>query len=90
MRTLIALILLALMLSGCASHPEPTTCPAPAGELLVLPAPLARLQSGPMTQQMAVTEWLNDMELFKLQRGRYIALQSWGVTQCKWPAIKGQ
>lgn len=85
MRTLLGLVLLALMLAGCATKPELTTCPAPAGELLIPPPPLARLPDGPMTQQDATTAWLNDMELFKVQRGRYVKLQGWGFDQCKWP-----
>lgn len=85
MRTLLILILLAVMLSGCATKPEPTLCPAPAGELLVPPASLTRLPPGPMTEQDAVTTWLNDTELFTVQRGRYVALQRWGISECGWP-----
>lgn len=41
-----------------------------------------------MSQQDAVTAWLNDIELFRVQRESYTALQAWGVGQCKWPVAK--
>lgn len=85
MKALLGLILLALMLSGCATHTDPPPCPAPAGELLVPPPMLARLPDGAMTEQDAIVAWLNDIELYRVQRGRYAKLQGWGFDQCKWP-----
>lgn len=90
MRTLLGLILLALLLAGCATR-EPPPCPAPPGELLVPPQPLARLAPGPMSQQAAVEQWILDTELFQVQRSRYARLQLWGNQWCwKAAAIKGQ
>lgn len=81
----LAAIFAAILLSGCASHTEPLSCPAPEGQLLLPPKPLERIPDGPMSQQDFITQVLNDWELFRVQRANYQALQSWGVDQCKWP-----
>lgn len=88
MKTLLGLIILALMLASCASKPEPTTCPAPPGELLVPPQPLAKLEKG-QTQRKAVEAWIVDIEQYQVTRSRYARLQLWGVDQCAWPKPPG-
>jgi hypothetical protein len=59
---LLGLALMALLLAGCAAD-KATQCPTPAGELLLPPAPLGKLDNAaPMSQPDQVTAWLNDTE----------------------------
>jgi len=71
-------------LSACSTAREATTCPAPDGQLLLPPPNLPRLPDGPMSQQDAVTAWLNDTELFRIQQLSYSQLQQWGRDECGW------
>jgi hypothetical protein len=73
------------MLSACSTAPAVTACPAPDGQLLLPPQPLPQLPDGAMTQQDAVTAWLNDIALFRIQQLSYAQLQQWGRDQCGWP-----
>jgi len=82
------LVLTALLLAGCAT-PKPVApqrCPTPPGELLVKPQPLPEIKQKTLNQSQAVAIWLNQIQLFELQRDRYSRLQKWGTTQCKWSA----
>jgi len=84
------LALTALLLAGCAT-PKPVTpqrCPTPPGELLVKPQPLPEIKQKTLNQSQAMAIWLNQIQLFELQRDRYSRLQKWGTTQCKWSAPK--
>lgn len=82
------IVLVALLLSGCAT-PKPLMlerCPTPPGELLVKPQPLPEIKQKTLNQSQAMAIWLNQIQLFELQRDRYSRLQKWGTTQCKWSA----
>ena len=38
-----------------------------------------------MSEQDAITAWLNDIALFRIQKLSYAQLQQWGREQCGWP-----
>lgn len=84
------IVLVALLLSGCATPQpvQPQRCPTPPGELLVKPQPLPEIKQKTLNQSQAMAIWLNQIQLFELQRDRYSRLQKWGTTQCTWSAPK--
>jgi hypothetical protein len=84
--SLLGVLLLAL--AGCATPPAviPQRCPTPPGELLVKPQALPEIKQKTLNQPQAMAIWLNQIQLFELQRDRYSRLQKWGATQCKWSA----
>lgn len=81
-----AIAFLAVIALAACSTPKPLTdCPAPAGELMVEPANLTKLpDNAPMSEGDYVTDSLNTVELFRLQRERLVALQGHGVSMCGW------
>jgi len=82
------LALVCLSLAGCATPPavQPQRCPTPPGELLVKPQPLPEIKQKTLNQSQAMAIWLNQIQLYEIQRDRYSRLQKWGATQCKWSA----
>jgi len=82
------LVLVSLSLAGCVTPKAvpPQRCPTPPGELLVKPQPLPEIRQKTLSQSQAMAIWLNQIQLFELQRDRYFRLQKWGTTQCKWSA----
>ena len=93
MRLVISLT--ALILAGCqtASPIVRPSCPTPPGELLVEPpkAPKIEAKGGRLTLQNAVSIWLNEKELYRVQTDKFSRLQKWGRTQCEWgtpPKVK--
>ena len=79
---------LLLSLAGCATPQavQPQRCPTPPGELLVRPQSLPEIKQKTLNQSQAMAIWLNQIQLYELQRDRYSRLQKWGTTQCKWSA----
>jgi hypothetical protein len=54
---------------------------------MVSPPPLPSLdETAPMNQSDAITAWLLDVELYRIQAGRFARLQGWGREQCGWLA----
>ena len=82
------LVLVSLSLAGCATPKAvtPQRCPTPPGELLVKPQPLPEIRQKTLNQSQAMAIWLNQIQLYEIQRDRYSRLQKWGTTQCKWSA----
>ena len=82
------LILVCLSLAGCVTPKavQPQRCPTPPGELLVKPQPLPEIKQKTLNQSQAMAIWLNQIQLYEIQRDRYSRLQKWGTTQCKWSA----
>ncbi len=82
------LVLVSLSLAGCATPKPviPQRCPTPPGELLVKPQPLPEIKQKTLNQSQAMAIWLNQIQLYEIQRDRYSRLQKWGTTQCKWSA----
>lgn len=88
MRPAISLALISLTLAGCQT-PRPilqASCPTPPGELLVEPpkAPKIEAKGGRLTLQNAISIWLNEKELYRVQTDKFSRLQKWGRTQCQW------
>lgn len=90
MRPAISLALISLTLAGCqtAAPIVRPSCPTPPGELLVEPpkAPKIEAKGGRLTLQNAISIWLNEKELYRVQTDKFSRLQKWGRTQCEWGA----
>lgn len=83
-RAYCSIIAVSLTLAGCATTPQPMTCPTPPGEYMAPPEPLPRLEGGSARQVFQALA--KDQEAYSVTAARLTGLQQWGRDWCGWQA----